>query len=161
MAWDGPILTDSGGFQVFSLAEIRKVTDVGVSFRSHIHGALLELTPERAVQIQENLGADIAMVLDECPPADAPEPVLREAIRRTLIWAERCRNAHTRTDQALFAIVQGGTNLDLRRECAQALIGMEFPGYALGGFSVGESADSCMPPCPPRRICYLPRNRAT
>ncbi|HJZ89521.1 MAG TPA: tRNA guanosine(34) transglycosylase Tgt [Gemmataceae bacterium] len=142
MAWDGPILTDSGGFQVFSLAQIRKVTDSGVAFRSHIDGTLLDLTPERAVGVQENLGSDIAMVLDECPPSDALEPVMREAIRRTILWAERCRTAHTRRDQALFAIVQGGTRLDWRRECAQALVAMDFPGYALGGFSVGESADA-------------------
>jgi queuine tRNA-ribosyltransferase len=142
MGWDRPILTDSGGFQVFSLAQIRKVTDAGVQFRSHIDGALLDLTPERAVRIQENLGSDIAMVLDECPSADAPESVMREAIRRTILWAERCRKAHTRADQAQFAIVQGGTNLDWRRSCAEPLIGMDFPGYALGGFSVGESADA-------------------
>jgi queuine tRNA-ribosyltransferase len=140
MGWEGPILTDSGGFQVFSLAQIRKVTDAGVSFRSHIDGSLLDLTPERAVRIQENLGSDIAMVLDECPSADAPEPVLREAMRRTILWAEACRNAHNRSDQALFAIVQGGTNPAWRRECAEPLLAMDFPGYALGGFSVGESA---------------------
>src|SRR5688572_1774830 len=142
MSWDRPILTDSGGFQVFSLAQIRKVTDAGVAFRSHIDGALLDLTPERAVRIQENLGSDIAMVLDECPAADAPEPVMREAIRRTILWAERCKKAHTRADQGLFAIVQGGTNLDWRRACAEPLVAMDFPGYALGGFSVGESPDA-------------------
>lgn len=142
MGWDRPILTDSGGFQVFSLAQIRKVTDDGVAFRSHIDGALLDLTPERAVRIQENLGSDVAMVLDECPPADAPEPVIREAIRRTILWAQRCRKAHSRQDQAQFAIVQGGTNLDWRRACAEPLVAMDFPGYALGGFSVGESADA-------------------
>jgi queuine tRNA-ribosyltransferase len=142
MAWDGPILTDSGGFQVFSLAQIRKVTDDGVSFRSHIDGALLDLTPERAIRIQENLGSDIAMVLDECPASDAPEPILMDAVERTLRWAERCRAAHRRPDQALFAIVQGGTDLGWRRRCAERLIGMDFPGYALGGFSVGESPDA-------------------
>ncbi len=150
MGWTGPILTDSGGFQVFSLAGIRKLTDAGVSFRSHIDGALLDLTPERAVAIQQNLGSDIAMVLDECPPADAPEPVLREAIRRTLLWAERCKKAHTRADQALFAIVQGGTNYEWRRDCAGPLVAMDFPGYALGGFSVGESPDAmhaALPAC--------------
>jgi queuine tRNA-ribosyltransferase len=148
MAWDLPILTDSGGFQVFSLAQIRKVTDEGVSFRSHIDGALLDLTPERAIAIQQNLGSDIAMVLDECPPADAPEAVMAEAIRRTILWAERCRKAHSRADQALFAIVQGGTNLDWRRRCAQPLLDMDFPGYALGGFSVGESADAMLAALP-------------
>src|SRR3954466_1713236 len=107
MGWDRPILTDSGGFQVFSLAQIRKITDNGVAFRSHIDGALLDLTPERAVRIQENLGSDVAMVLDECPPADAPEPVMREAIRRTVLWAGRCRKALTRTGQGLTRVVQG------------------------------------------------------
>jgi queuine tRNA-ribosyltransferase len=150
MAWDKPILTDSGGFQVFSLAQIRKITDAGVSFRSHIDGTPLDLTPERAVRIQENLGSDIAMVLDECPPADAPEPAMREAIRRTILWAERCRQAHQRRDQVLFAIVQGGTNYELRRFCAEPLVQLDFPGYALGGFSVGESPEAmhaALPAC--------------
>ncbi len=138
MGWDGPILTDSGGFQVFSLAEVRKITDEGASFRSHIDGAPLELTPEKAVQIQENLGSDIAMVLDECPAGNAEPEVLRNAVRRTILWAGRCRGARQRADQALFAIVQGGTDLELRRECAAALVALDFPGYALGGFSVGE-----------------------
>src|SRR5580700_8036957 len=121
MNWPGPILTDSGGFQVFSLAPMRKITDHGAVFRSHIDGALLELTPERAVAIQEALGSDIAMCLDECPPADTPSDYLRIAVERTLHWAERCRAAHRRTDQALFAIVQGGTDLALRERCARAL----------------------------------------
>jgi queuine tRNA-ribosyltransferase len=158
MGWDRPILTDSGGFQVFSLAQIRKVTDDGVAFRSHVDGALLDLTPERAVRIQENLGSDIAMVLDECPPGDAPGPVMREAIRRTVLWADRCRKAHTRADQALFAIVQGGTNLDWRRACAEPLVAMDFPGYALGGFSVGESADA-MHAALPTAADLLPADR--
>jgi queuine tRNA-ribosyltransferase len=140
MGWSWPILTDSGGYQVFSLAASRKITDQGCVFRSHIDGARLELTPERAVQIQENLGSDIAMCLDECPPGDATPEQHREAVRRTRHWAERCRHAHRRADQALFGIVQGGTNLALRRECADALIGLDFAGYALGGFSVGETA---------------------
>lgn len=150
MSWDRPILTDSGGFQVFSLAQIRKVTDAGVAFRSHIDGALLDLTPERAVSIQQNLGSDIAMVLDECPPADADDSVMREAVRRTVLWAERCQKAHTRSDQSLFAIVQGGTSYEWRRRCAEALIPMDFPGYALGGFSVGESPEAmhaALPAC--------------
>lgn len=140
MHWNGPILTDSGGFQVYSLAPMRKIDDHAAVFRSHIDGALLELTPERAVAIQENLGADVAMCLDECPPADTPLDYLRVAVRRTLLWAERCRVAHRRPDQALFAIVQGGIHLDLRAECAAALTALDFPGYALGGFSVGETA---------------------
>jgi queuine tRNA-ribosyltransferase len=139
MGWDRPILTDSGGFQVYSLAASRKVDDRGAVFRSHIDGALLELTPERAVRIQENLGADIAMCLDECPPAGTPAEYRREAVQRTVHWAGRCREAHRRPDQALFAIVQGGTDLDLRAECARALVALDFPGYALGGFSVGET----------------------
>jgi queuine tRNA-ribosyltransferase len=158
MAWDRPILTDSGGFQVFSLAQIRKVTDDGVTFRSHIDGSILDLTPERSVAIQQNLGSDIAMVLDECPPADATEGVMRDAIRRTIVWADRCRKAHSRADQALFAIVQGGTNLAWRRECAEALIAMNFPGYALGGFSVGESADA-MHAALPATAELLPANK--
>src|SRR5262245_54994182 len=139
MAWDGPILTDSGGFQVYSLAQARRITDHGAAFRSHIDGALLELTPERAVAIQENLGSDIAMCLDECPPGDSPPEVLRAAVGRTIRWAERCRAAHRRADQALFAIVQGGTDLGLRGECARALVALDFPGYSLGGFSGGEA----------------------
>jgi queuine tRNA-ribosyltransferase len=139
MGWDGPILTDSGGYQVFSLAPTRTITDHGAVFRSHIDGAVVELTPERAVAIQENLGADIAMVLDECPPADAPADYLQEAVRRTILWADRCRAAHRRTDQAQFGIVQGGLDLDLRARCAAALVKLDFPGYALGGFSVGET----------------------
>jgi queuine tRNA-ribosyltransferase len=139
MAWDGAILTDSGGFQVFSLADLRKMTDEAVVFRSHIDGRLLELTPEKAVRIQENLGSDIAMCLDECPAGEADPAVTREAVRRTIVWAERCRAAHRRPDQALFAIVQGGTDVSLRVHCAEALVKMDFPGYALGGFSVGET----------------------
>ncbi|HVS34867.1 MAG TPA: tRNA guanosine(34) transglycosylase Tgt [Gemmataceae bacterium] len=141
MRWDGPILTDSGGFQVYSLAPMRKITDHSAVFRSHIDGALLELTPERATAIQENLGADVAMCLDECAPFQAGPDALHEAVRRTILWAERCRAAHRRPDQALFAIVQGGPDLDLRRRCAEALTAMDFPGYALGGFSVGETPE--------------------
>jgi queuine tRNA-ribosyltransferase len=139
MGWDRPILTDSGGFQVYSLAASRQIDDRGAVFRSHIDGALLELTPEKAVRIQENLGSDIAMCLDECPPFETPPSYWREAVRRTTLWAERCREAHRREDQALFAIVQGGTDIALRAECAGALTALDFPGYALGGFSVGET----------------------
>src|SRR4051794_8860993 len=134
MAWDRPILTDSGGFQVFSLATQVKITDHGAAFRSHIDGTPLQLTPERAVEIQQNLGSDIAMVLDVCPGGDAEPEVVRAAVTRTLKWAERCRAVHTRKDQAQFAIVQGGTDLGLREECARELVAMAFPGYALGGF---------------------------
>ena len=139
MAWPHPILTDSGGYQVFSLAQNLKISDDAAVFRSHIDGALLELSPERAVRIQENLGADIAMCLDECPPFDAGPEKMRQAVERTLRWAQRCRAAHTRPDQVLFGIVQGGLDVDLRRACAEALVRLDFPGYALGGFSVGET----------------------
>ncbi|HEX5270370.1 MAG TPA: tRNA guanosine(34) transglycosylase Tgt [Gemmataceae bacterium] len=139
--WDGPILTDSGGFQVYSLAQSRKIDDRAAVFRSHIDGALLELSPESAVAIQEKLGSDIAMCLDECPPFGTDADYLRVAVRRTIHWAERCRDAHRRPDQALFAIVQGGTDLQLRAECAEALRRLDFPGYALGGFSVGETPE--------------------
>jgi queuine tRNA-ribosyltransferase len=141
MAWDGPILTDSGGFQVYSLAQSRRITDHAALFRSHIDGTPLELTPEKAVAIQENLGSDIAMCLDECPPFGTDADYLRVAVRRTILWARRCRDAHRRQGQALFGIVQGGTHLGLREECARALVELDFPGYALGGFSVGETAE--------------------
>jgi queuine tRNA-ribosyltransferase len=141
MAWPGPILTDSGGYQVFSLAAQRKLDDRGVVFRSHIDGALLELTPERAIEIQQMLGSDIAMCLDECPPGDAGPHEHEEAVRRTILWAGRCRAAHRRENQALFGIVQGGTDIRLRGECARALVALDLPGYALGGFSVGETME--------------------
>jgi queuine tRNA-ribosyltransferase len=167
MDWPGPILTDSGGFQVFSLASQAKITDAGAKFRSHIDGASLELTPEKAVEIQQNLGSDIAMVLDECPPGDAPEAVVRKAVTRSLRWAERCKAHHARKDQAQFAIVQGGVNLALRAECARELVAMDFPGYALGGFSVGEApaamhaalpeCAACLPEAKPRYLMGVGR----
>jgi queuine tRNA-ribosyltransferase len=138
MGWDGPILTDSGGFQVFSLAHLGKVDDEGVTFRSHIDGRLLELTPESAVAIQESLGADVIMCLDECVPFAAPPQRHEQAVERTVRWARRCRSAARRDEQALFAIVQGGTDVELRRQCIDALADLDFPGYALGGLSVGE-----------------------
>ena len=150
MNWPGPILTDSGGYQVFSLAGQRTITDEGARFKSHLDGRPLELTPEKAVEIQENLGSDIAMVLDECPPADGTPAVLRNAVRRSVLWAERCKRHHTRADQAQFAIVQGGLDVQLRAECAAALVPMDFPGYALGGFSVGEAPETmhaALPEC--------------
>jgi queuine tRNA-ribosyltransferase len=158
MQWDGPILTDSGGFQIYSLAPARKITDHAATFRSHIDGALLELTPERAVAIQENLGSDIAMCLDECPPHETPPEYVREAVRRTVHWAERCRRAHRRSDQALFAIIQGGTDVELRADCARALTALDFPGYALGGFSVGETAAQMMTALGPA-AALLPADR--
>jgi queuine tRNA-ribosyltransferase len=158
MGWEGAILTDSGGFQVFSLAEIRKLTDDAAVFRSHIDGRLLELSPERAVRIQENLGSDIAMCLDECPAGGADPEVMRAAVRRTIIWAERCRAAHRRADQALFGIVQGGTDVGLRTECAEALVKLDLPGYALGGFSVGETEQQMLSALAPSAD-VLPTNK--
>ena len=156
--WDGPILTDSGGFQVYSLATARKIDDRAAVFRSHIDGALLELSPEKAVAIQENLGSDIAMCLDECPPFCTDPEALRAAVRRTLLWAARCRDAHRRPDQALFAIVQGGTDLDLRTRCAEELVTLDFPGYALGGFSVGETPEQMQTALAPT-AALLPADR--
>jgi queuine tRNA-ribosyltransferase len=138
MNWHGPILTDSGGFQVFSLAKLTNVTDDRVVFRSHIDGSLLDLTPERAVEIQEQLGADCIMCLDECPPHDASPEAMQAAVDRTTRWAVRCRAAQRRSDQALFGIVQGGIHRAYRERSAQGLIPLDFPGYAIGGLSVGE-----------------------
>lgn len=139
MDWDGPILTDSGGYQVFSLSALRRVTDEGVTFRSHIDGSEHHLTPELAVEYQEALGVDIMMVLDECPPHDASRDRVEEAVGRTHRWADRCLKAWKLRSNSLFAIVQGGAYHDLRRESAEYLASLGFPGYALGGLSLGES----------------------
>ncbi len=138
MAWDSPMLTDSGGFQVFSLAHLREITDEGVRFQSHIDGSEHFLPPELAIDIQEELGADIIMAFDECVAYTDDVPLMREAMRRTHVWAERCLSRHRREDQALFGIVQGGTSPELRRESAKHLVSLDFPGYAIGGLSVGE-----------------------
>jgi queuine tRNA-ribosyltransferase len=138
MAWDGALLTDSGGYQVFSLAPLVKVNDDGVTFRSHIDGSEHFLTPELAVRYQEALGADIIMVLDVCSAYGASQAKVRAAMLRTHQWAERCQRAHQRGDQALFAIVQGGVFPQLRRQSAEYLISLDFAGYAIGGLSVGE-----------------------
>jgi len=139
MRWDGPILTDSGGFQVFSLPDEKKrLSDDGVVFKNEIDGSEMNLTPERSMEIQERLGADVVMAFDECTPYPATEELAGQGVRRTLAWAERCRKAHRRGDQALFGIVQGGTHLRLREACAAALVEMDLPGYAIGGVSVGE-----------------------
>lgn len=138
MGWNRPILTDSGGFQVASLAALRRVDDDGVTFRSHLDGSLHSLTPEKAVEIQEKLGSDVAMVLDECLLYPAERADVQRAASRSLAWAERAQRAKTRDDQALFGIVQGGTYEDLRRENARALVALEFPGYGIGGLAVGE-----------------------
>ena len=161
MGWDGPILTDSGGFQLFSLADQRTVDDEGVSFRSHLDGSLHRFTPEKAMAVQENLGADIIMALDECA-----EPLDRayneQALARTHAWALRCLQAKTRPDQALFAIVQGGIFTDLRLQSAEFLSGLGTPGLAIGGLSVGESKEqmhavleALHPALPPDRPRYL------
>jgi queuine tRNA-ribosyltransferase len=138
MSWDRPLLTDSGGFQVFSLAHNRKIDDDGVKFKSHIDGSTHRFTPEMVMHVEEQLGADIIMVLDECTPYPSPHDYNRRALAHTHAWAERCLAAHTRPDQALFAIVQGGTFADLRHESAKTLSSLDFPGYAIGGLSVGE-----------------------
>ncbi len=139
MNWDRPILTDSGGFQVFSLSENRKISEEGVQFKSHLNGDKLFLSPEKAMEIQNALGSDIMMAFDECPPYPAEYEYVKASLERTTRWAERCLKSHSRPrDQALFAIVQGGMNEDLRRMSAKQLTSMDFPGYAIGGLSVGE-----------------------
>ncbi len=142
MGWKGPILTDSGGYQVFSLAQLRKLNDDGVVFRSHIDGSAIELTPRRAIEVQEALGADIIMQLDECPPHDAPCAAVAKAVERSALWARRCLEAKTRTDQALFAIQQGGVDLELRAKSAAQIVELDLPGYAIGGLSVGEGHEA-------------------
>lgn len=141
MGWDGAILTDSGGYQIFSLAGLRKVNDEGVTFRSHIDGGKHFITPEMAIEFQEALGADVIMVLDECPSSDADFNKTKRAMNRTNLWAERCHKAQRRDDQMLFAIVQGGVFPELRRQSAGYLTSMDFPGYAIGGLSLGESKE--------------------
>lgn len=138
MAWQKPILTDSGGFQVASLAALRRVDDEGVTFRSHLDGSLHALTPERAVELQGKLGSDIAMVLDECVLYPAERSDVGRAAERTLSWARRSLMVDSPQDQALFGIVQGGVEEDLRRESARALVELDFPGYGIGGLAVGE-----------------------
>jgi queuine tRNA-ribosyltransferase len=162
MGWDKPILTDSGGFQVFSLAERMTFDEAGVRFRSHIDGALVELTPERAVAIQEQLGSDVAMVLDHVVALPGSRDVVADAMRRSLRWAERCLAAVKRSDQALFAIVQGGLDAELRAESAARLAELDFVGYAIGGLSVGETPaemyatiDITIPHLPRHRPAYL------
>jgi queuine tRNA-ribosyltransferase len=139
MGWDGPILTDSGGFQLYSLAQMTKVSEEGAVFRSHIDGRLIELTPERAIAIQEDLGSDVAMVLDHVVALPSDERTIEDACQRSIRWAERCRKAARRSDQVQFAIVQGGLSAKLRIQCAESLIAMDFCGYAIGGLSVGET----------------------
>ena len=162
MAWDRPILTDSGGYQVFSLSDLNKVTEDGVHFRSHLDGSPLFMSPESAMDIQQKLGADIVMAFDMCSPYPCDENTARENMERTHRWAKRCRDAHIREDQALFGIVQGAFSAALRRESARALADMDFPGYGIGGLSVGEPKplmyemlDELMPEMPVNKPRYL------
>lgn len=142
MNWDRPILTDSGGFQVFSLSEFRKIEEEGVHFRHHLNGSKLFLSPEKATHIQNDLGADIMMAFDECPPFPATYEYMKASVERTSRWAERCLNAHQRPEeQGLFGIVQGGEFEELRKQSAKDLTSLDFPGYAIGGLSVGEPKD--------------------
>src|SRR5580692_3271908 len=144
MNWDLPILTDSGGFQVFSLAKIRKVKEHGVEFRSHLDGSLLFIGPKESMEIQRVLGSDIAMVFDECPPHDAPAKEQRLAVERTIRWAKECREQPRGEGQLVFGICQGGVNPALREECAKAIVSNNFDGYAIGGVSVGEPEPEMM-----------------
>jgi queuine tRNA-ribosyltransferase len=162
MGWDGPILTDSGGFQLYSLAHLIKVTEEEAVFRSHIDGRLVALSPERAVAIQEALGSDVAMVLDHVVGLPNSREVVADAMERSVRWARRCRDAGRRPDQAQFAIVQGGLDAELRAACARQLRELDFPGYAIGGLSVGEESaemlrmlDVTVPELPGDRPRYL------
>ena len=141
MNWDLPILTDSGGFQVFSLSDMNEITEKGVTFRSHIDGSKHFISPERATEIQEALGADIIMAFDECAPYPAEKDYVKESLERTTRWLKRCKEAKTRDDQALFGIVQGGMYKDLREQSVKEITSVDLPGYAIGGLSVGEPKD--------------------
>ena len=141
MVWDGPILTDSGGFQGFSLEHLRRIDEDGILFKSHLDGSMHKFTPEATIQYQERLGADIIMPLDMCVSADAERDVVVEAVERTNRWAVRCKEAHTREGQHLFGIVQGGLYEDLRQRSAEFIMSLGFPGYAVGGLSVGEGKE--------------------
>lgn len=162
MGWDGPILTDSGGFQVFSLTQINEIDDDGVTFRSHLDGSRRRLTPEISMQIQQDLGADIIMCFDQCPPPNQRD-IVEAAVERTHHWAVRCREAHpSDAVQALFGIVQGGIYPDLRKKSSEYLQSMDFPGYAIGGLAVGETKsemyqtlDFTMPLMPTNKPRYL------
>jgi queuine tRNA-ribosyltransferase len=157
MGWSDPILTDSGGYQVFSLKTLRQVDDDGVTFRSHLDGATHRFTPEKVIAIQQELGADIAVCLDECaPPLD--RAYNEQALARTHAWAARCRAAHRRADQALFGIVQGGVFPDLREQSARCIASLDFPGHAIGGLSVGESKEQTYATLDLMDAC-LPKNK--
>lgn len=159
MNWGGGILTDSGGFQVFSLSNLREITEEGVQFRSHLSGDKLFISPEKATSIQNSLGADIIMAFDECPPFPAERDYIKRSLERTSRWAERCLKAHRYPDsQALFGIVQGGMVADLRRQSAEELTSLDFPGYSIGGLSVGEPKD-IMYRVLEETVPYLPTNK--
>ncbi len=159
MNWQKPILTDSGGFQVFSLAKIRKIKAHGVEFRSHLDGSMLFIGPKESMEIQRVLGSDIAMVFDECPPHDAPAREQRHAVERTIRWARECREQPRAEGQKVFGIVQGGNNAALREECAKAIVPMDFDGYAIGGVSVGEPEPEMMQAIE-YTVPHLPANKA-
>lgn len=158
MNWHHPLLTDSGGFQIYSLGALRKIREEGVSFQSHLDGSAHLLTPEAAVQIQEALGADIIMCLDECVPYPASHDYTRESLSLTTSWAQRSRQAHTKKDQALFGIVQGGMFPDLRAQSAREITSLDFHGYALGGLSVGETKEQ-MYDIVDHTLPFLPREK--
>ncbi len=158
MGWDGPILTDSGGYQIFSLAPLCHLNDEGVTFRSHIDGSEHFMTPELAIQYQEKLGADVVMVLDECAAYGDSFEKVQQAMLRTHQWAERCRRAHQRHDQALFAIVQGGVYPQLRRQSVEYLTALDFSGYAIGGLSVGEPKEVTLAMLE-ETVAFLPENK--
>jgi queuine tRNA-ribosyltransferase len=142
MAWNQPILTDSGGFQVFSLSDLRQITETGVTFKSPRDGSIIEITPEKSIQIQNALGADVIMAFDECPPADATKEQVKAATDRSYRWLKRCIEAHQNPEkQALFGIVQGGIYFDLRTQAVEQLTELDLPGYAIGGVSVGEAPE--------------------
>jgi len=143
--WKGPWLTDSGGFQVMSLGHLRKITEEGVEFRNHLNGDLVFLSPERSIEVQEQLGADIIMAFDECPPYPASRAYLERSLERTLRWLERSLKAKTRKDQALFGITQGGVELDLRKKSTRETVKFDLPGYAIGGLAVGEPKEKMLP----------------
>ncbi|MFC0619687.1 tRNA guanosine(34) transglycosylase Tgt [Deinococcus budaensis] len=144
-AYPGPFLTDSGGFQVMSLGHMRKITEEGVTFKSHLDGSLVTLTPERSIEVQEALGADVIMAFDECPPYPAERDYIGRSLERTIRWLERCQTVKTRPDQALFAIVQGGVHQDLRQRSLDLTLPVGTPGFAIGGLAVGEPKDQMFP----------------
>ena len=175
MSWSKPILTDSGGYQIFSMADLRRISEGGVRFKSHLDGREIFLTPERCIEMQNQIGADVIMPLDECAPFPSEKAPARAAMERTIGWAARCKAAHQdgrdrapgREDQALFGIVQGATYPDLRRECADRLAALDFPGHSIGGLSVGEGLDLMLemtartierlPPAKPRYLMGVGR----